>query len=98
MRFVYLNEDLLYTEVDKTLYIYSESNLSAPIASYKIDCNCYSCIIADNKLFLGGEKALYVFKVTAALLKQPLELLKKITTEDRVNKLLRVNHELLVSE
>ena len=36
--------------------------------------------------------------MTAALLKQPLELVKKINTESRVNKLLRVNHELLVSE
>lgn len=88
----------MYTEVDKNLYVYSTNNLSAPIASYKIDSHCYSCIIADNKLFLGGEKRIYVFKVTAALLKQQLELVKKITTESRVKKLLRVNHELLASE
>jgi hypothetical protein len=97
VHFVYLNEGLLYTEVDKSLYVYSESNLSAPIASYEIDGHCYSCIIADNQLFLGGEKGLYVFKVTISLVKQPLELVTKITTESRVIKILRVNHELLAS-
>ena len=52
---MHLNAGLLYTEVDKILHVYLVSDFSAPIAYYEIDGHCYSCIIADNQVYLGGK-------------------------------------------
>jgi hypothetical protein len=35
--FVYLNEDRLYTELDRTLYVYSLSDLTYPLATYPLE-------------------------------------------------------------
>ena len=53
--FVYLSGGRLYTEVDKTLYVYSVGDLTSPSATYPLDNRCYSALISDNRLYLGGE-------------------------------------------
>ena len=78
--FVYLSGDRLYTAADKTLYVYSMSDHTSPIATYQLGGQCDSGIIADNHLYLGGEK-LHVFEVTTSL-SQPLIPVKVIHTEE----------------
>lgn len=39
------------------------SDTTSPIDSYAIGGHCYSSLIFDNILYLGGEKVLYIFKV-----------------------------------
>jgi hypothetical protein len=70
--FVYLSGDILYTEADKTLYVYSMSYHTSPIATYQLDGRCFSGIITDNHLYLGGKKKLHVFEVSNSLT-QPLK-------------------------
>jgi hypothetical protein len=44
------------------------SDLTYPIATYKLRGSlCYSGIIIDDRLYLGVNDKLYVFKVTASL-------------------------------
>jgi hypothetical protein len=45
---VLLSGDRVYTEVDKTLYVYSVSDLTTPIKTYDLPAHCLSGIIADN--------------------------------------------------
>jgi len=77
--FVYLSTDRLYTAADKTLYVYSMSELRSPIATYPLGGYCYSGIIIEDDLYLGGEYKLNVFKVTSSLT-QPLTPVKVVTT------------------
>jgi hypothetical protein len=95
--FVYLNGDRLYTERGKNLYVYSLSDLYSPIATYLLGGYSYSGIITDNRLYLGGGKKLHIFEVSDSI-SQPLNQVKFIDTEDWVNKILRVGHELLLGE
>ena len=69
--FVYLSGDRLYTAADLTLYVYSISDHTSPIATYQLGSGCFSGIIADNYLYIGGENELHVFEVTSSLT-QPL--------------------------
>jgi hypothetical protein len=71
VRFVYLGGDRLYTTADETLFVYSMSDHTSPIATYQLGDECYSGIITDNHLYLGGDEKLHVFKVTSSLT-QPL--------------------------
>ena len=93
--FVYLNGDRLYTEKGSKLYVYALSNLSSPIASYPLGDKCYSGIITENRLYLGGRKKLNIFEVTDSIT-EPLILVKVIATRSSTNKILRVAHELLL--
>jgi hypothetical protein len=70
--FVYLSGDRLYTTKDKTLYVYSMSDHTSPIATYKQGGMCYSGIIANKILYLGGNKKLHLFEVKSSLT-QPLD-------------------------
>jgi hypothetical protein len=54
MSLVFLGEDRLYTVLGITLYVYSLSELSSPIATYDLFKSCTTGLIADNYLFLGG--------------------------------------------
>ena len=94
--FVYLSEDRLYTAADETLYVYSMSDHTSPIATYQLGGGCYSGIMSDNYLYLGGWK-LHVFEVTTSLT-QPLVPVKVINTDDQVKKILRVDSELILGE
>ena len=76
--FVYLSGDRLYTATDKTLFVYSMSDHTSPIATYQLYGKCFSGIIADNHLYLGGRN-LQVFEMTTSLT-QPLITLKVIDT------------------
>ena len=60
--FVYLSGDRLYTAADKTMYVYSMSDHTSPIATYQLSKKCLSGIITDNHLYLGDvRKMLHVF-------------------------------------
>ena len=59
--FVYLSEDRLYTAVIHTLYVYSMSDLTSPIATYPLVERCYSGMIIDDHLYLGVCDKLHVF-------------------------------------
>jgi hypothetical protein len=70
----------LYTEADKTLYVYSMSDHASPIATYQLGGDCFSGIITDNHLYLGEEEKLHVFKVSSSLT-QPLISFRVIKTK-----------------
>jgi hypothetical protein len=92
---VYLSGDRLYTETGNTLYVYSMSEITSPIATYPLGGKCYSGMIMDDRLYLGGYKKLYVFSITASLTR-PLIPDNDITTKEGVYKTLRVGKELLL--
>ena len=54
VHFVYLWGGRLYTEVDKTLYVYSLGDLTSPSATYPLGNFIYSGLISENRLYLGG--------------------------------------------
>ena len=62
--FVYLSGERLYTEAERTLYVYSMSDHTSPIAAYRLGGVCYSGIITDRHLYLGVEGKLHLFEVT----------------------------------
>jgi hypothetical protein len=55
VHFVYLSGDKLYTAADSTLYVYLMSDITSPIATYSLTDECYSGIISENFLYLGGK-------------------------------------------
>ena len=85
----------MYTVVDKTLRVYSLSDLTSPSASYPLDNKCYSALITENRLYLGGVCELQIFEVTPSLT-EPLRPVTKIPTEHYVSKILRVGDDLLL--
>jgi hypothetical protein len=96
--FVLLSGDFLYTECNKTLHVYSLTDLSWPLATYALHRHCFSGIIADNRLYLGGGyKNLLVYEVTESL-EQPLKPLKVIYTEGEVQKIKRHGQQLIMGD
>jgi hypothetical protein len=95
--FVYLSEEKLYTEADKTLYVYSLSDLTSPCATYPLDSKCYSGLITENRLYLGGWMKLHIFEMTPSLT-EPLTPVTQTPTESYVAvfKILRVGDDLLL--
>jgi hypothetical protein len=85
----------MYTEVDKTLHVYSLGDLSSPSATYPLEDFCYSGLFTDNRLYLGGEYKLHIFEVTPSLT-EPLTRVTKIPTKSYVYKILRVGDDLLL--
>ena len=75
--------------------MYSLGDLTSPTATYPLDVNCYSALITDNRLYLGGVYKLHIFEVTPSLT-QPLTPVTKIPTKDTVYKILRVGDDLLL--
>ena len=51
---VYLSGDKLYSAVGKTLYVYLVSDITTHIATYSLIKGCFSAIISENRLYLGG--------------------------------------------
>ena len=95
--FVYLSGDRLYTAADETLFVYSMSDHTSPIATYRLGGMCFSVIIADNLLYLGGDEKLHIFELTT-FITQPLIQFKVIDTKDWVRKILRVGNQLILGE
>ena len=85
----------MYTEADKTLYVYSVGDLTSPSATYPIGNHCYSALITENRLFLGGAYKLHIFEVTPSLT-EPLTPVTQIPIKDPVNKILRLGDALLL--
>ena len=78
-----------------TLCVYSLGDLTSPSATYpKLD-KCYSALITENRLYLGGACKLHIFEVTSSLT-QPLTPVTKSPIKTSVNKILRVGDELLL--
>jgi hypothetical protein len=85
----------LYTEADTTLYVYSVEDLTSPSATYpKLD-KCFSALMIENRLYLGGVLKLHIFEVTPSLT-EPLTPVTKIPTEKPLYKILRVGYDLLL--
>jgi hypothetical protein len=78
--FLQLDEDILYTEVNKTLYVYQLSDLISPLDKIDLGGHCFSSFKSNNLLYLGGEKVLYIFKVETSLSK-PLKFVQQIETK-----------------
>jgi hypothetical protein len=87
----YLLGDRLYTETDETLYVYSLSDLTSPCATYPVGGKCYSALITDNRLYLGGVGKLHIFEVTPSL-----TMVTQIPTKSVVSKILRVGDDLIL--
>jgi hypothetical protein len=63
---VHLSGGRLYASIHNILYVYSESDLTSPIANYSLDegnACCYG-LIADNCLYIGGYTRIHVFEIT----------------------------------
>ena len=88
---MHLNGEKLYTAVGKTLFVYLVNNITTPIATYSLSDDCYSGMISDNRLYLGGEYYLKIFELSTSLT-QPLAPITQITTKEGVFKTLRVGH------
>ena len=84
----------MYTEANRTLFVYSVGDLTSPSATYQLD-TCYSALITDNRLYLGGAFKLFIFEVTPSLT-EPLIPVTKISTEWSVYKILRLGDDLLL--
>jgi hypothetical protein len=93
--FLYLWGDRLYTEVDETLYVYSVGDLTSPSATYPLGDFCYSGLITENRLYLGGIRKLLIFEVTPSLT-EPLTPVTQIPTKSYVLKILRADDDLLL--
>ena len=93
--FVYLWGGRLYTEVDKTLYVYSMGDLTSPSATYPLGEFIHSGLISENRLYLGAWNKLHIFEVTPSLT-QPLTPVTEIPTKHLVLKILRVGDALLL--
>ena len=87
----------MYTHTDETLHVYSLDDLNSPSATYPQVGSCYSALISENRLYLGGFWKLHIFEVTPSLT-EPLTPVAKISTKHKVNKLLRVGDDLLLGE
>ena len=62
---VHLSEDKLYFEADETLYVYSSGDTTSPLATYPLGGDmCFSGLITENRLYLGGSCELHIFEVT----------------------------------
>ena len=93
--FVYLWADRLYTEIDKTLNVYSVGDLTSPFATYPLGDWCSSALITENRLFLCGSYNFQIFEVTPSLT-EPLIPVIKIPIKETVYKILRVDNDLLL--
>jgi hypothetical protein len=93
--FVYLSGDKLYTEADKTLYVYSLDHLTSTSATYQLGNPCFSGLITENRLYLGAVSELHIFEVAPSLT-EPLTPVTQIPTKNWVNKILRVGDDLLL--
>jgi hypothetical protein len=94
-RFVYLSEDKLYTMAKGTLYVYSLGDLTSPSASYPLYDSCYSALITENRLYIGGWCKLHIFEVTPSLT-EPLTPVTQIPIMGLVLQILRVGDDLLL--
>ena len=98
VNFVLLSGDRLYTAADITLYVYLASDFTSPIATYVIPEKCWSGLIVNNCLFLGGGSSkIIVFEIGTSLT-EPLKLLTSIKTEYSIIKVIKLGQELVLGE
>jgi hypothetical protein len=101
VNFVLLSGDRLYTHADNTLYVYSMSDFTSPIATYHLKGYCCSGLIADNRIFLGicdySSCSLHVYEIRTSIT-EPLEELSSIRTNGDVIKMIKVGQEIMLGE
>ena len=91
-----MSEDRLYTVGNDTLYVYSMSDLTSPIATYKAPSFCGSALIADNRLFLGGNSIQIIVYEISTSLPEPLKELATIETFDVISKMMKFGQALVL--
>jgi hypothetical protein len=69
--------------------------LTSPCKTYPLSQHCYSALIIENRLYLGGVYKLHIFEVTPSLT-QPLTPVTQIPTKKSVLKILKVEDGLLL--
>jgi hypothetical protein len=69
--------------------------LESPIARYQLKGQSFSCLVAENRLFLSSGYTLHVFKVKASFT-QPLEAVTKIVMSSYPKKIARIGSELVL--
>ena len=68
VQFVLLSGDRLYTSAEQTLYVYSLSDFTSPIATDRVYYNCWSGLITNDLLFLGeGSSNIIVYKLSRSI-------------------------------
>jgi hypothetical protein len=75
--------------------VYSLDHLTSPYATYQLGDDCFSGLITENRLYLGGTYELHIFEVTPSLT-EPLTPVTQIPTEHYVLKILRMGDVLLL--
>jgi hypothetical protein len=98
VNFVLLSGDRLYTAAYKTLFVYSASEFTSPIATYVIPVKCWSGLIVNNCLFLGGGSSKIIVYEISTSLSKPLKLLASIETRYFIIKVIKVGQELVLGE
>ena len=88
----------MYTFANNTLYVYIVSDLASPIGTYGRRDLCFSGMTSDDRLYLGGESKLRIFKVASSLNQPPLTPVIVVSTKKAVIKIVRVGNELLLGE
>jgi hypothetical protein len=84
VHFLYLHEDLLYTESGKTLYVYSVTDIASPLAAFPLGGPCLSGLISNSHLYLGVYEEIHVFEVTSSHLQPPIKQVTVIETQEIV--------------
>ena len=78
-----MSGDKFYTEANKTLYVYLVIESTSLIATYPLGNHCFSALITENRLYLGGCKKLHIFEVTPSL-SEPLTPVTQIPIKSHV--------------
>jgi hypothetical protein len=94
--FVEMSEDRLYTVANHTLFVYSLSDLTSPLATYPAG-GIWSGHTYDKRFYLGGVDRLDIFEVSDSIT-EPLKRVSVKRTKARVSKILRVGQELLLGQ
>ena len=69
--------------------------LESPVARYQLKGQSFSCLVAENRLFVSGGYTLHVFKVKASS-NEPLEFVTKIIMSSYPQKIARIGSELVL--
>jgi hypothetical protein len=90
----------LYTSANDTLDVHFLDDVTLPSKSYKLvdKETCYSALIIDKRLYVGGITKLYIFEVNPSL-DNPLTPVARIATNGGlcgVYKILRLGEDLIL--
>ncbi len=87
-----MSGDQLYVAADETLFVYKMSDLGSPIAAYPLGGDCNSCIISDNRIYLGGRFGLLVFEKSSSISAEPLTPVTTLKIKRNIIQILDLRH------